>query len=231
MKNVSFIVFLAVLIGVMSCKHKIPSFDPLEGPPSVSFTCDEDSIYFQEQILPLFQSSCAVPDCHDAASHQEDIILDSYANIINTGEIEAGDLDAGKIYEKITESDPDDIMPPPPYNPLSQDEINLIADWINQGAWNNSCPSALCDTLEVTFSGDIQVLVGQFCEGCHSGGSPQADLSLTNYAQISSIANSGSFVSSLKGEDNFVQMPLNNSLSNCQIRMVEIWIENGAPND
>lgn len=227
------LLILFTVLGFMACKHDIPE-PPSEtgnGTPPPTVSCDEDSVYFQEQILPLFQSSCAVPGCHDAGTQEDDIILDSYSNIINTGDVEAGDLDAGKIYEKITESDPDDIMPPPPNNPLSSDEINLIATWIMQGAQNNSCPSALCDTTDVSFSGHIQPLVQQFCEGCHSGGSPQAGLTLTNYSEISGIANSGSFMSAITGQNGFTPMPLNSSLSSCQIRMVELWVENGAPND
>src|SRR6185369_2683308 len=51
-------------------------------------TCDPDTVYFANDILPLFISNCAKSGCHDAASHQEGIILDTYSHIISTGNIE-----------------------------------------------------------------------------------------------------------------------------------------------
>jgi hypothetical protein len=139
-----------LLIGLLfSCKHMPEELieDPfIGGPPTSSIVCDEDSIYFQQQILPLFASSCAINECHDQASHEDDVILDSYSNIISTGDIEGGNPNAGDIMEVITENDPDDVMPPDPYPPLSGDEIQMIEDWILQGALQNSCDALLCDT-------------------------------------------------------------------------------------
>lgn len=225
---------LVAIAALSSCKHMPEELvdDDSYGQPTQSIICDEDSIYFQQQILPLLSSSCAITDCHDQASHEDGVILDNYQNIINTAEIEGGNLSAGDVMEVITENDPDDIMPPDPYPPLSSDEIQLIEDWILQGAMNNSCDALLCDTVEVTFAGDIMPLVGTFCEGCHSGSNAGGDILLNDYDDIFSIGEGGSLMGSITWESGFEPMPQNSGkLTDCQIRMFEIWIENGMPND
>lgn len=174
-----------------------------------------------------------MPDagCHDAIDHEEDIILTSYNQIINTGGIVGGNLNAGDIFEVINENDPDDIMPPSPNEPLTQDQIDLIADWIMQGAQNNSCESLFCDTLNVSFATNISSLVSNKCEGCHSGTTPNGDVSLTNYAQISAAATSGTLWDAINSLNGVATMPPSTGLSDCEIATFRIWIENGALND
>jgi hypothetical protein len=220
----------ALLIGLMSCKHNPLDTQDIFAPPVVSETCDPDVIYFNEQVLPIFQSTCAVPECHDAETAEEGFVFESYAGIMSSDEITPFEGNSGEIIEKIMDSDPDDIMPPPPQDPLTQSQIQLIVDWIDQGALNLSCPDVVCDTLEVTFSGDIGAIVESRCKGCHNGSNAQAGLTLTNYDEISGIALNGGLMGALTG-DGFAQMPPNGALTACQIRMFEMWVENGAPND
>jgi hypothetical protein len=137
------IFLVSVLLGVQGCKH-YPNELPLPNTDTTQNTnqdstrrCDPDSVYFQNTILPLVTSSCAYSGCHDAASRQDGIILNNYLNIIAYGEIKAGDPNESKIYDVITESRPDKIMPPPPNSPLTPEQIALISKWISQGALDN----------------------------------------------------------------------------------------------
>lgn len=228
-----FVIFILISLSLISCKHEIP-FPPLDpnSPIVESEDCDPSVIYFQQQVLPIFQGSCATIDCHDQASHEEGMIFDSYANIIASGEITAGNPSEGDITEVITESDPDKIMPPPPYDQLSSEQIQLIFDWIEQGAQNNSCSDLLCDTLNVTFSMSIAPLFDSKCDGCHGNVNPQAGLVLETYSEISTIALNGLLWNSVTGSNNATLMPYQGiPLADCELRMIEMWIENGAPND
>ena len=45
-------------------------------------SCDSDSVYFENQILPIFIASCAVTGCHDAGTHADDITLLNYNDIM-----------------------------------------------------------------------------------------------------------------------------------------------------
>lgn len=192
--------------------------------------CNPDTVYFQNEILPLLSSTCAQPGCHDAATAQDGVMLTDYFNIMSTGEVQPFDPNDSEIYEAITDSDPEDRMPPEGEEPLTADQIQLIFTWIAQGAQNNSCSA--CDTAEVTFSNTIHPLVEIKCQGCHSGAQPSANLSLLDYTDISTIALSGALLSSVTGTNSFTQMPFNaNPLPACEIDLIEAWVAAGAPDN
>ncbi len=235
---------MAFAISFISCKHEpiiidnTTTYSPIDSiviPVGSVFSCDSDSVYFNEQVLPIFINSCAVSGCHDQETHEEGLILDSYTHIINSDEITPYDIYDGDIYEVITLSPYNrDFMPPSDsdIDALTDNEINTIAYWINQGLPNNSCPDLVCDTLEVTFSGDIQPMIDNFCSGCHTGTNVSNDVYLENYDQIKFQANSGALIGTISNTPYYPVMPSNTTgLSDCQIRMVEMWIEDGMPNN
>lgn len=225
-----YLIALAIFATLATgCRHE-PEVVLAPDTPSFSGVCDPDTVYFQHDILPLITSRCASPDCHDADNPEEGVRLTDYANIMNHGEIIPGQPWEGELIEQILESDPDKVMPPPPLSPLTAAEIDLIQTWISQGARNNSC--ADCDTVNVTFSGSVSGLIANYCEGCHSGANPEGNRALVTYEDIRNSAIDGSLLSSLLGTDGFTLMPYQSSpLLECQIDMIEIWINDGAPNN
>jgi hypothetical protein len=195
------------------------------------FPCDPDTVYFQNQILPLILSSCATTDCHDKLTGEQEVLLVDYASIIHYGEITPGDPEDSELYEAITEDNEEDRMPPPPKNPLTNEQKNLIKKWIQQGAKNNFCEED-CDTLNVTFSGTVWPLVQNNCFGCHSGGNPSGGIPLVDYASVVSVANSGKLYGAISHSPGFSPMPKNGPrLNDCKITQIQIWIENGKPNN
>ena len=107
-------------------------------------------VCFQRDILPLFQSTCATTGCHDALTKEEDFDFSTYEGIL-TGLV-AGDPEESKIYDKIKKTEPKDSldrMPPPPYSPLKQAQIDSVYRWIVLGALDEDC-GELCDTTDVT---------------------------------------------------------------------------------
>jgi len=227
--------YLATSI-LFSCQHE-PLEDMTGGgttPPDTTGTgensCDPDSVYFVNQIYPILQSNCAFSGCHGGGSAQDGVDLTSYESIIRTADVKAYDLRGSDLYEMITESDPDKRMPPPPNNPLSSEQIGLIANWINQGALNNQCES--CDTTNVSFKVDIEPLIANTCQGCHSGTFPNAGVRLSSYEEIKTQAQSGSLLAVIRHEPGYVPMPYNQpQLSDCRIEQVRLWIEEGALNN
>ena len=120
---------VSAILFAISCKHEVPVGNDPGGTPGNGSgngngngsgnnppvcTCSPDTVYFQQQVLPIFISNCSLSGCHDAASHQDGVVLTNYQSIMNTGEIEPGDPNDSEVYEKITENDNDDRMPPPP---------------------------------------------------------------------------------------------------------------------
>ena len=226
MSNYTASIFVIILVALVSCKH--------EPPPDLDGTwaenCNPDTVYFGNTVLPLLVSNCGMSGCHDEASHKDGIIVTDYYSLMNSDIIDIGNANNSDLIEAITENDPDDIMPPPPSAPLTTEQINAIRTWINQGAKFNNCVG--CDTLNYTFNAYILPIIQTNCSGCHSGGSPDANLVLTNYAEILSIANDGSLIHSLNGTGGYSIMPKNTSgLQSCKITQIQKWINDGAPNN
>ncbi|MBX7243145.1 MAG: hypothetical protein K1X92_15480 [Bacteroidia bacterium] len=231
MKNTvkSFSVIMFVLVGMFwqACRHYPPGITP--DPPIGNRPCDPDTVYFQNDILPMLISNCAMSGCHDAASHKEGVILTDYTKVIQTGDIKPGNPNDSKLYEAITDNNPDDVMPPPPNSPLSNSQIQLIEKWILQGARNLACDGE-CDTLNVTYTNTILPVIQSKCKGCHSGTNPSGSIDLSTYNGIKTIALNGSLYGSVTFSPAYSAMPKNGSkLPDCQIVAIDKWIKAGAP--
>lgn len=231
------ILLMVLSLIVVSCKHQpltaadepVPQDTSQNGNP-IPKPCDPDTVYFNNTILPLFISNCAKSGCHDAASHLEGLILNSYSNIMASGEIVPYNSNQGNITESITTTDPGNVMPPPPAAPLTPEQINLILTWINQGAQNNYCDA--CDTLNVTYAGKIKPIIDLNCLGCHSGSNPGGNINLSTYSGLQAIALNGKLLGSIRHQSGYSAMPKNApSLPQCEIDAIRIWVDSGAPNN
>lgn len=241
-----FCIFIAVLL-VTRCRHQPPEPPPggvgvvdttgggvdtsITEPPPPPVLCDPDTVYFQQTVLPLLVSNCAIPGCHDPGTAEDGVVLTNYDNIIESGDVDPFDLDGSDLYEVITETDPDDLMPPPgEYPPLTSSEIEVIRTWILQGALNNSCEIAECDTTDVTYVTGIESILASKCTGCHSGANPQGGITLDNYGDASSVALFGNMLDAVQHTGDATPMPYNSpQLPECEIEQIRTWINNGAP--
>ena len=96
------------------------------GRPSPSFNAD---------IAPILTSQCAIAECH-VVDGPHDIDLRTYDTLMRGGDegaiVIAGDARESEIVEEIAEG-----KMPPKGAPLDAAQIQLIIDWINEGAKNN----------------------------------------------------------------------------------------------
>lgn len=113
--SVFFSLTMAVLLN-NSCKHDGTPADQL---PPINFT---------QQVLPIFQNSCATSGCHDNQTAEEGYVFNDYAGIMKA--ITPGNAGKSKAYEAITSST--ELMPPG--NALSTSQRTTIWLWIEQGA-------------------------------------------------------------------------------------------------
>ena len=226
------LLYIGLLLGT-SCTHEpLNPIDPnpIDTTGNGSRVCDPDTVYFQQDVLPLIVSSCAMSGCHDAASAQDGVILTSYTSIMNTGDVKAGQPNNSKLYEVLVKTDPDKIMPPPPAS-LTAAQIQLIKTWIQQGAQNNSCESG-CDTTAYTFSGTIQPMMQNFCVGCHAGATASAYVQLDSHTGVVAALSNNRLMGAVKHQTGYAAMPPSgNGLTDCQIRQLELWVAAGAPNN
>lgn len=232
---VAWLGIIGLVVGFSACKHDIPQ--PVDNSGGggnnggTNIPCDSDSVYFNMQILPILISNCSSSGCHDVASHEDGVILTSYDYLMNSGIVQPGDPTDGDLIEVLTTSDPDDQMPPPPANPLSSQQLQLIQTWIAQGAQNLDC-SGNCDTSNVTWQGTIKPIIQTYCKGCHTGSSPGGGVDLSYYAGVSGAAFDGSLVGTIDHLPGYNAMPKNSpKMSDCNIAKIKIWVNAGAPNN
>ena len=210
--------------------------DTTDNPGEPGEPCDPNLVYFDQQILPILKSNCAKSGCHDAITHEEDIILDSYENVMNSKEnlVRPFSLNNSELYEVITENDPDDVMPPPPNQRLTSDQIQLIAKWIQQGAQDLTCDDSqgTCNTTNVSYSGFVAPLLTTYCIGCHSGGAPSGGITLNTHGGVQTVAQNGRLVGAITWASGYQPMPLGSAkLSDCNIEKIKAWVNDGAPNN
>jgi hypothetical protein len=146
----------AVLLVVLSCLNDKNMPAPMlgmsgtdtsngtsTGTPS-AVPCSPDTVYFNQTILPLIVSNCAMGGCHDAISHREGVILTDYTHIraYSSTTNPAGST----LYRSIVTG----YMPPK--GPLASSQMTSLLKWMQQGAKNNSCvESGNCVATNISF--------------------------------------------------------------------------------
>lgn len=227
---------LAEIIGIIffllilaSCKHEIP-VQVIESPVSGGEqSCSADTVYFQNKVLPLINSSCAMSGCHDAITHKDGVNLTTYGNIMATGGVRPGNPANSKLYKVLNETG-GDRMPPPPAAAFTQLQKDIIYKWIQQGAKNNACND--CDTSVFTYAGAVAPLMNTYCKGCHNPASLGGGIDVSTYAGVRSIALNGKLMGSIKHQAGFIAMPQGSTkLSDCKTAQVQKWVTAGSPNN
>ncbi|RMG79753.1 MAG: hypothetical protein D6707_07600 [Bacteroidetes bacterium] len=226
------VLIIGITLALFSCKHE-PLVDSNVINESdnliIDSICDSNTVYFINDVQPIINSSCAYSGCHDKATAKEGVDLSSYSSIITTGEVVAGNADESEIYEQIAKNEM------PPGNPLTNEQKNIIKNWINQGAKYNECveSSDYCDTSSVSFANDIQPILNNNCTGCHNSNSASGNppVILDNYNDVKTVADNGRLLGAVTGASGYAAMPPSGSLPQCDINKIKSWINNGAANN
>jgi hypothetical protein len=198
--------------GMQSCQHE------QMGDPNAA-------ICFERDILPIFNSKCAMSGCHDAGTAAEGYDLSNYKKIVSDG-IVKGKPNSSELYEVVADNE----MPPKGYTKLSDAEKQMLYDWIADGAKNGINCAVKCDSAVSGFTAVIQPMMTKYCVGCHAYPNASAQVELSGYIGVKNAINQGL----LKSMDHtgYYPMPKGGAkLSDCEINQVRNWIQRGAPND
>jgi mono/diheme cytochrome c family protein len=223
--TVLFFLLLPVFILFFSCKH-----DTLPVLPDLPVVLDT-TVCFENDVLPIFQSYCAKADCHDTISATYDFKFNSYENILRHW-ISPGDASGSRVFQ-ILAHDNSNRMPLPPLNPLTTEQINLIARWINQGAKNTVGCAPTCNSNNFSYSVGVKPILQTHCLGCHGGTAEAGNFILLNtYDEVKQQAVGNVLLQAITHSGTLPPMPQNGArLNDCKIAIIRKWIEAGAPNN
>lgn len=227
-----------MLLSITACKHS-PDVPPGPGPGTGNNNnnnstgptpCNPDSVYFQNDVLPILISNCAVQGCHDAVTKEDGVWLDSYSSLMASNIVDKGDAGNSDLYEVLIETDLSKRMPyqKPPLDPK---QIELIKKWINQGGLDNKCQTTGCDTNQFTFADNISPIIQKNCIGCHSGTAPNGNILLSTHADVKVVADDGRLVGATSHLPGYKPMPQGGKLDNCDMIKIRKWVQAGAPNN
>jgi uncharacterized membrane protein len=197
-----------------------------------------DSLCFVQSVLPIFTSSCAKASCHDAISQVGEYNLSDYTHIMNSGDgVVRFNPNATKIYQVLLGGGEDDRMPPSPLPALTSNQREAIYKWIAEGAINSDCPDLGCDTTNpISFTNQVWPVINNNCVGCHNASTHSGGVDLSTYSKIDNYATqTRNGIPILSGVINkksgFRPMPPSGNLTQCNIRTIDLWIEQGKQNN
>ena len=130
---------------------------------------------YNSEIQPIFNSSCI--NCHSGSDAEEDLSLTSYNNVMNGGD--SGDVvipydHANSLLWQYINSG----FMPPGTNDLTDSQVDLIAQWINEGALPKPNEPMIGDMNDdgVVNVLDVVLLVNSVLNGDSANDYPQADV-------------------------------------------------------
>ncbi len=188
-----------------------------------------EGICFETEILPLMVSRCGSSGCHNAIDRADGIDLTSYEAILK--EVKPGDPGDSEIIEYMYETG-EDAMPPSPAEPLKNEQIKLIENWISSGAANtvNCAGIGSCNVNSpISFNRDVLPIIDNYCFGCHNTADPQGGYSYSTHNETLKSVNDGTLMGSIRFETGYEAMPENsNKMPSCDIDLIRLWIDEGA---
>lgn len=94
------------------------------------------AVDFVKEVAPILQTRCI--DCHGAEKQKAKLRLDTKADFLKGGKngpsVKAGDAAASEFHKRIVLPKDNDERMPPEGEPLSAAQIEIIKNWINEGA-------------------------------------------------------------------------------------------------
>ena len=213
---------------------------------ALPFSSAVAKVDFIKQVKPLLEGACT--HCHGPKEHKGDLKMHTLDDMIKGGEngpgLVPGDLKKSSIYTSLLlAADDDDVMPPKKEGKLVKEQIEIIKQWIEQGAdWPAGV--TLSETPRANFVKHIQPLMEENCVSCHTPEKHKGDWIITTKKQAFETGeNKPNIVpfdleksavyhlTSLPADDDDLMPPKKSGgpLGKDEITMLKLWILQGAP--
>lgn len=182
---------------------------------------------FNENVLPIFISNCAMSGCHNPKDKKAGYDLTTYEGIMNG--VKPNHPLLSEVYKVIRGNSPS--MPEKPYPKLNAKDVSIIKLWINMGAQNTSnCGN--CDTVNFTYTSRVKHIMNTWCTGCHNPSSAGGGFDLSTYNGVAVSVANNKLLGSMKHMAGFIPMPQGgDQIQTCDINAIEKWIKAGFLNN
>jgi hypothetical protein len=121
-------VVIALISGLSSCYKDIIIPELGSGPDDLP----PQQVSFQSELVPIFNTNCAVAGCHVSGAHTPYLTTSlAFSQITNGGYLNLSNPKESKFYQMIT-GDMAQYMPAP-----AKTNAQKVYDWIRNGAPNN----------------------------------------------------------------------------------------------
>jgi len=146
----------------------------------IVFTTFLFAVDYETQIQPIFNNNCG--NCH-LGNSSGGVNLSSYINTMNSDVITPGNHEQSTLWDEINSGD----MPQGNNPELSEEDIDLIAQWIDEGALpeENNDVSGCMDPNAITCDDDIDPLYFPECNTCSE------DIACENYYNSDATVDNG----------------------------------------
>lgn len=107
----------------------------------------------------------------------------------------------------------------------------------NKGTTANTGGTAVCDTVNMKFSANIQPIISANCVSCHNSVISNSNVRLDTYdgvkQQATRLRNSLSVLVGVTSHaSGFTPMPYDRpKLSDCDVNKIKSWVDRGSPNN
>ncbi len=93
-------------------------------------------------------------------------------------------------------------------------------------------PEKTCDSEEVSYRDQIEPILSARCYQCHAAALNQGNVTLEGYDRLKILADNGRLLGAVQWQGGFSPMPQNEPmLPECDIDLIQAWVEDGAPNN
>lgn len=212
--------------------------------PALAFSADK--VDFVTQVKPLLEGACT--HCHGSKEDKGDFRMHTLEDMKKGNEngpgLTPGDLKKSAIYTTlILDVEDDMVMPPKKEGLLDKTQIEVLKNWIEQGAeWPAGV--TLEQTPRITFAKHIQPILEENCLSCHNPDKAKGDwIASTRKEAFESGENAPNIVpfalkksaiytlAALDADDDDLMPPKKSGgpLTKEQLTFLELWVEQGAP--
>lgn len=89
-----------------------------------------------------------------------------------------------------------------------------------------------CDTLNVSYSGDVVPILQNRCYSCHGNGTTVSVIEFEGHSDLLTVIANRNLLGAIKRESGVIAMPQGaDKLPDCEILIIEAWIHQGKLNN